>query len=51
MNIRCLFRGHSWGPPEGVGRSLVHTCSYCGKTKHLGGEPPAEAHDKSDIRR
>jgi hypothetical protein len=46
MTLRCLLRGHRWGPPEGAGRSLFHTCSYCGRTKHLPGEPRAERHDK-----
>ena len=36
MNIRCLLRGHTWGPPEGAGRSVVHTCTYCGKTGYRG---------------
>lgn len=46
MTLRCLVRGHRWGPPEGAGRSFFHTCGYCGKTKHLSGEPRAERHDK-----
>jgi hypothetical protein len=45
MNLRCMFLGHRWGPVEGTGRGSIHTCSYCGKTKHIGPEPPAETHD------
>jgi hypothetical protein len=49
MKLRCLLRGHKWGPIEGLERGAIHTCTHCGKVKHLGGEPPAEAHDKYGI--
>jgi hypothetical protein len=39
MNIRCLLRGHSWGPIEGVAQYPVHTCTHCGKTKKLSSVP------------
>jgi hypothetical protein len=42
MNIRCLLRGHPWGPPEGVGRGLAQRCRHCGKTKAVGGGPAPE---------
>jgi hypothetical protein len=39
MKLRCLLRGHSWGPPEGVSQYPVHTCTQCGKTKKLSSVP------------
>jgi hypothetical protein len=36
MKLRCLLRGHTWGPIEGLGQATVHTCTYCGKRKQLG---------------
>jgi hypothetical protein len=35
MKLRCLLRGHTWGPLEGLGQATVHTCTYCGKRKQL----------------
>ena len=49
MNLRCMLRGHTWGPVEGLERGAIHTCTYCGKVKHVHADPPPEAHDKSDI--
>jgi hypothetical protein len=50
MKLRCLLRGHTWGPIEGEAQYPVHTCAHCGKTKPLavggsniadhGGIPP-----------
>ena len=36
MKLRCLLRGHTWGPLEGLWQATVHTCTHCGKTKPLG---------------
>jgi hypothetical protein len=49
ITLRCLFRGHQWGPVEGTDRGAVHTCTYRGKTKHVGPEPPAETHDGANV--
>lgn len=51
MNLRCLLRGHTWGPVQGLDRGAMHTCTYCGKTRHVQADPPPEAHDKSGINR
>jgi hypothetical protein len=36
MKLRCLLRGHTWGPIEGLGQATVDTCTHCGKRKQLG---------------
>jgi hypothetical protein len=51
MALRCMLRGHTWGPVEGLERGAIHTCTYCGKVKHVHADPPPEAHDKSGINR
>jgi hypothetical protein len=51
MSLRCLLRGHKWGPVEGLERGAIHTCTYCGAVKHVQADPPPEAHDKSGINR
>ena len=50
MNLKCMLRGHHWGPLEGSGRGIAHTCSYCRKTKRVS-DPPPDAHDKLGINR
>jgi hypothetical protein len=50
MNLKCLLRGHHWGPLEGTDRGATHTCTYCGKTKHVE-DPPPDAHDHLGINR
>jgi hypothetical protein len=39
MNLRCRLLGHTWGPPEGDGRSPVRRCTKCGRMKRIGGVP------------
>jgi hypothetical protein len=39
MKLRCLLRGHTWGPIEGMAHYPVHTCKHCGKTKKLSSAP------------
>jgi hypothetical protein len=48
-NLRCLLRGHRWGPVDGDNYGAFHTCTYCGHSKRVGPQKPPEAHDKSDI--
>jgi hypothetical protein len=49
LNLRCLVRGHRWGPVEGDNYGAFHTCAYCGSVKRIGPKKPPEAHDKSDV--
>jgi len=37
MNVRCLLRGHEWGPLKNEQRVTFHTCTRCGKTKTFKG--------------
>lgn len=45
MNLRCMLRGHTWGPVEGLERGAIRTCTCCGKVKHVHADPPPEIHD------
>ena len=45
VNLRCMLRGHKWGPVEGLERGAIRTCTGCGKVKHVHADPPPEIHD------
>jgi len=45
QTVRCHLRWHVWGTIHGDNWGAYRTCTYCGKSKRVGPNPPPDAHD------
>lgn len=50
QELRCKVRLHRWGPVIGDDWGGHQVCGFCGRSRRLGVDRPADAHDGMGLR-